>query len=912
MTESSGKSKSLHASIGTLAISAGSFLLAINYYSWTTATTVIPSTALGILLLIVAAILAYVGIRKCRTNASLCVLFYWTVSALWFSSGINFILAGNNVFSNTNQNTVSTLSGTNFPLAGNPDMTNANVPGLIAFAVGLFIIGIMGILQNETPLALMAIALSLSSIHETVLLYKVNFGASAIACNYLIVTLIGLYFVAGRVVSILSKGQFNLPGTSLTEKADQEQGTMKGLSRIEFEATYLLLNMVSSSVFACRLLGITNSLFVGQVPWLWTAAVFQTAICILSYRYYNMLDATTVAFFSILRFAEGYSLLYQFFNTGEPNFPLPFLIVFVVLFFILSLFTSLKSLIDSGYLLLFVAYCIALACSPQAFFHGGSQGVNVAIFLFSAILLLIKLYNSKSSAKICIGEGIIEKLFARNSFFKLRQGKSIHEPFLGFSKYADADVLAHACSVLAAFAMTMPGTSSTPLLTVVLPWVVVAGGIYHLICGSVAFSRGKTLESSAFILYGVMWVIWGLTRYGGLYGTSRGFNTAVGIISFLLFNSFIVFSTLFLTKAWFAYSLTFQLILISFLLDSLNALPQGYDIAITIIFGLVSFYCFLATLFNSVFEGPQIPVGSPFIKISGFSNDKSKCPHVVSTRTSSVRQIAEIMKNGGICGIPTDTVYVLVAACNQPDAVEKAYKTKRQAQDRPMSLWISSLEQLASAKHLFSPLLWDFMQKAWPSSISLVIPRGPWLEVLGAKESSKYIGTPQSIAIRIPDCTVTTHLIDMVGPIAVTSANPSGEADTTHHNQVFAKLGDKVNGVLCDGPSPENIASTVVDCTKIDSGNLGFFRVGIVPKSQVLQIFEEVKNRNTFGYENSAFVGSTDQLDNSADNSNPELYAEIEAKETTDQLQNSDGNSNPQPKAYVNGGFALNEKDLKL
>lgn len=102
-----------------------------------------------------------------------------------------------------------------------------------------------------------------------------------------------------------------------------------------------------------------------------------------------------------------------------------------------------------------------------------------------------------------------------------------------------------------------------------------------------------------------------------------------------------------------------------------------------------------------------------------------------------------------------------------------------------------------------------------------------------------------------------------VGPIAVTSANPTGEADTTHHNQVYAKLGDKVmfvrfikynrhlcftslllivfaffffkvDGVLCDGASPENIASTVVDCTKIDTGHIGFFRVGLIPKSKVI------------------------------------------------------------------------------
>ncbi len=37
--------------------------------------------------------------------------------------------------------------------------------------------------------------------------------------------------------------------------------------------------------------------------------------------------------------------------------------------------------------------------------------------------------------------------------------------------------------------------------------------------------------------------------------------------------------------------------------------------------------------------------------------------------------MTEIMKNGGICGMPTDTVYVLVAACNRPQAVEKAYRS---------------------------------------------------------------------------------------------------------------------------------------------------------------------------------------------------------------------------------------------
>ncbi|XP_044124505.1 uncharacterized protein LOC122919503 isoform X1 [Bufo gargarizans] len=864
MTDSKNRRESLYLSIGVLAVSAGSLLLSVEYYSVGASASLIPPNALGILLLILAAILGYAGIQNIQGHVPLWVSFYWTVSALWCGYGVNLILKGTNVISNS-------------------EMRNAIVPGLVAFFLGLFIIGIVGILQKEIVLALISITLSLSSIHEIVLFHDGRIGTSAVACNYLIVVLLGIYFIGGRTLHRVNKKHVILPGTDITNKSNEQEAST-GSSKVALIATGFILNMAASSVFGCKLLGITSSLFVGQVAWLWTAAVYQTVICILSYRNYHMLEATHIAFFSILRYAEGYSLLYQFLNTGQLNYPLPFLVVFTILFVVLALFTSIQSLIQSIYLLFYVAYCISLACNPHGFFYGGPQGVNIAIYIVSAIIALITLYNAKSSMTIPTGEGTIKKLFTNNSIFKLRKDKDIIEPYLGYSKYGDAEILAHACSILAAFAMTMPGNPGEPLVTVVLPWVVVAGGIYNLICGSVAFSRGKTLESSAFILYGVMWVIWGIFRYSGIYSTSRGFNTSVGIICFILFNSFIVFSTLFLTKAWFAYALTFQLILISFLLDAINALPLGYDIAVTIIFGLAGFYLFLSTLHNSTFEAPLIPVGSPFIKISGFTNDRSKCPHLISTRTSSVQKIAEIMKNGGICGIPTDTVYVLVAACNQPEAVEKAYKTKRQAQDRPMSLWISSLQQLKSAKHLLSPLLWDFMEAAWPSSISLVIPRGPWLDVLGAHDSAKYIGTPQSIAIRIPDCAVTTHLIDMVGPIAVTSANPSGEADTTHHNQVYAKLGDKVDGVLCDGASPENIASTVVDCTKIETGDIAFFRVGIVPKSQVFQIFDQVQQRHKKGLVNMGFSGSTDEI-------------------TQDINPNSEDN-----KSYVNNGFTSDDE----
>ncbi|XP_067853100.1 uncharacterized protein si:ch211-153b23.4 [Heptranchias perlo] len=853
--------ETLHYSVGILGICAGSLLLAVNYYS---TVPLIPSSALGVLLLIVAVLLAYTGIRKCSRHATLFVNLCLTVSALWCGSGLIHILIGEKVVQDDG-------------------IRNALVPGYSAFVLALVIIGVVGLIQKELILALIAFAISLATAHEIATLYDQSFDYSAVASNYLIVSFIGLYFGLGRASAFLSKGKIIFPGTGLSKKKFHLKSVSQNLNTNDTVVLGHITNMLSASVLGCQVLGVTSNLFVGQVPWLWTAGAYQIVVCILSYRAIDTLTATFFGFTSILTFAEGYAFLYRLWQDTQPFSPVPVPTVLAVLFFTLALFMTSKSLVDGIYLLFFVSFCIAVAAHPIGFFHGGAQGVSVAIFVASACLTFISLFNRLGSFTIPTGEGVVKGLLTRMNTLTLKSDKDPHSPYLGYSRYSDAEILAHACNVVAAFAITASVNASAPLATVVLPWVVIPGGVLQILCGSISFSRGKTLESSAFILYGLMWIIWGLTRYAGLYGSTRGFGISVGIICFLLFNCFVVIGTIFLNIVWLAFSLSFQLILISFLLDAINSNPFGYDIGVAIIFGLVSFYCFLATLFNQSFESPQLPMGIAWAKLCGFGHGSSICPHLPSRKTTSVTKIAEIMKNGGACGIPTDTVYVLVAACNRPDAVEKAYNTKKQAKERPMSLWISNLAQLEPAKHLLNPLLWDFMQTVWPSSISLVIPRGEWLNCFGLKHAAKYIGTPQSIAIRIPDCAVTTHLIDQVGPIAVTSANPTGEADTTHHNQVHAKLGDKVDGVLCDGPSPENIASTVVDCTKIETGTLGFFRVGIVPKSEVLQLFEEVQKKHLKGHTNGGFnqdhsdFGSTLQQPQSTDTyDNPSFTMEEE------------------------------------
>ena len=454
----------------------------------------------------------------------------------------------------------------------------------------------------------------------------------------------GVYFGVGHLLSYITHGKVELVATWAKEKSVQK--AQQDPECTSMTLVCLVMNLLAASVLACPLLGVVPRLSTGHVPWLWTAGVFQLAMCVLSYRAMDTLGATFCGFMALLRFAEGYTALL---HPVQPYSPVPFPVVFSVLLFITAAFSCQKSLTEGVYQLFFVAYCIAIAVEPSGFLQGGTQGVQAAIFVVSAGVLFVYALNMNFSRRIPTGQGLLKALVSRINALTLRpHDKDLHTPYLGLSKYADAEVLGYACSALAAFAVTATVGDSGPLFVLVLPWAVVAGGVLQLLCGGVCFARGKTLESTAFVLYGVMWVVWGLTRYGGLYGESRGFNVAVGVIGFMLFNGLVTVAALFLNVAWFAYALTFQLILVSFLLDAIGSLPYGYDIGATIVFGLVSFYCFLAHLFNGTFQSPQIPLGRALVKLSGTGGSRDTCPHVPARKAASVHQIAGECRHSSI------------------------------------------------------------------------------------------------------------------------------------------------------------------------------------------------------------------------------------------------------------------------
>uniref|UniRef100_A0A3B4TU18 Threonylcarbamoyl-AMP synthase n=1 Tax=Seriola dumerili TaxID=41447 RepID=A0A3B4TU18_SERDU len=210
------------------------------------------------------------------------------------------------------------------------------------------------------------------------------------------------------------------------------------------------------------------------------------------------------------------------------------------------------------------------------------------------------------------------------------------------------------------------------------------------------------------------------------------------------------------------------------------------------------------------------------------SSPETPCPVGNSRLTGGLLKIAALLEEGGVCGIPTDTVYALAASCKNPQAIEKIYNIKDRPAEKPICICISSVEQLVEAKPPFSPLLWEFMRNVYPGGISCIVSKGDWLFKLVGPAYDR-VGTKDSIMIRVPDHTVTCHLCDITGPLAITSANPSGEVKISLLHLFF---------FVCFNRH----FLTQACLTFLSTGTITIVREGCVPAVKVRQIFDRLKS----------------------------------------------------------------------
>ena len=173
----------------------------------------------------------------------------------------------------------------------------------------------------------------------------------------------------------------------------------------------------------------------------------------------------------------------------------------------------------------------------------------------------------------------------------------------------------------------------------------------------------------------------------------------------------------------------------------------------------------------------------------------------------AVALAADILKNGGLVAIPTETVYGLGANGLDEQAVAQIFRVKGRPQDNPLILHIAGAEEMERYCHSIPKSAYALAEKFWPGPLTMVLP---------AKDCvpKRTTGGLSTVALRCPEHPAALAVIRAAGgPIAAPSANLSGKPSTTTAEHVYHAHAGKIPLILDGGPCRVGVESTIVDLT---------------------------------------------------------------------------------------------------
>ena len=196
-----------------------------------------------------------------------------------------------------------------------------------------------------------------------------------------------------------------------------------------------------------------------------------------------------------------------------------------------------------------------------------------------------------------------------------------------------------------------------------------------------------------------------------------------------------------------------------------------------------------------------------------------------------VEKAAQIIKEGDLVAIPTETVYGLGANGLDPEAVAKIFAAKGRPQDNPLILHVADAQQLESLCHNIPESAYRLAQLFWPGPLTMVLP------ARNTVPKCTTAGLP-TVAVRCPDNDATRQIIRLSGvPIAAPSANISGKPSTTTAQHVFHDHAGKIPLIVDGGPCRVGVESTIIDLTENPPRLL---RPGGITPEQLTQVLGEL------------------------------------------------------------------------
>lgn len=205
---------------------------------------------------------------------------------------------------------------------------------------------------------------------------------------------------------------------------------------------------------------------------------------------------------------------------------------------------------------------------------------------------------------------------------------------------------------------------------------------------------------------------------------------------------------------------------------------------------------------------------------------------ILDASTDNIIYCADLLKNGEVVAMPTETVYGLAANVFDEKAVSKIFEIKGRPQDNPLICHISNIGMLDELMIDWdSEMLRGLVEKFWPGPLTIIVPRNK-------KVSNLITANLDTVAIRFPSHVVSRKLIEACGfPLAAPSANLSGKPSPTSANHVYDDLNGRVKAILDGGICEVGLESTIV---KIEDDLLRVLRPGIISVDMLKEVTENI------------------------------------------------------------------------
>jgi L-threonylcarbamoyladenylate synthase len=173
---------------------------------------------------------------------------------------------------------------------------------------------------------------------------------------------------------------------------------------------------------------------------------------------------------------------------------------------------------------------------------------------------------------------------------------------------------------------------------------------------------------------------------------------------------------------------------------------------------------------------------------------------------AGIEAAKEAISKGELIVLPTDTVYGVGADAFTPWAVSRLLAAKGRGRDMPPPVLVGTVRAATALVDGFGPFGQDLIDEFWPGGLTLVARSTPTL----AWDLGETRGT---VAVRMPLHAAALDLLKKTGPMAVSSANTTGNPAATTADEAVEQLGDSIAVYLDGGPCGGGVASTIIDLT---------------------------------------------------------------------------------------------------